>query len=346
MRKVNPYRRRFALAGAAVGVCLAVAACGSDGGSGSGSASSGGGSLKGKKVMYVACGDQNQWCRAGNHRIIDALKAKGVDVTYLQDPYDPVKQVQNLNQAISQKPDLIVLLATDARAVVPALRKAKAAKIPVINFVGPTVPESAPYYSASVQVNHTELGTNAANLLIEGLKKAGHKSGNVIAITGATVQPEVAIRMKAFKAVLAKHPEYKLVEEQDGGWDQVKSAKIAQQLFAKYRDKGGIVGVYGMADQQAAGIIQSAEQAGIPVGVDKKGLVVVASNCFKIGMTNIGKGLQYGTSSQAAYKVADFTTPIIEKFLEGQKVPKVTLTKESPISKQNLSEWKTPCSVA
>jgi ABC-type sugar transport system substrate-binding protein len=330
---------------AAAALSLAVAACGSDEGS-SGSASSGSGSLKGKKVMYVACGDQNQWCRAGNHRIIDALKAKGVDVTYLQDPYDPVKQVQNLNQAISQRPDLIILLATDARAVVPALRKAKAAKIPVINFVGPTVPESKPYYAASIQVNHTELGTNAANLLIEGLKKADHKSGNIIAITGATVQPEVAIRMAAFKKVLAEHPEYKLVEEQDGGWDQVKSAKIAQQLFAKYRDKGGIVGVYGMADQQAGGIIQAAQQAGLPVGVAKKGVVVVASNCFKIGMTNIAKGLEYGTSTQAAYKVADYAVPLIEKFLQGQKIPAVSLTKEYPISKGNLSEWKAPCSVA
>jgi ABC-type sugar transport system substrate-binding protein len=337
---------KWALAALATTGCMLVAGCGSDDGGGSSGSASSGGSLKGKKVMYVACGDQNQWCRAGNHRVIDALKAKGVDVTYLQDPYDPVKQVQNLNQAISQKPDLIVLLATDARAVVPALRKAKAAKIPVINFVGPTVPESAPYYAASIQVNHTELGTNAGNLLVEGLKKAGHKSGNVIAITGATVQPEVAIRMKAFKAVLAKHPEYKLVEEQDGGWDQVKSAKIAQQLFAKYRDKGGIVGVYGMADQQAGGIIQSAQQAGLPVGVAKKGLVVVASNCFKIGMNNIAKGLQYGTSSQAAYKVADFTTPLIEKYLEGEKLPKTTLTEEFPISKQNLSEWKAPCGVA
>jgi len=164
MRSLKYHRR--ALAGLALVGCLALAACGSDdssGGSGSSSGSSGGDSLKGKKVAYVACSDQNQWCRAGNHRVIDELKAKGVDVTYLQDPYDPVKQVQNLNQAISQRPDLIVLLATDARAVVPALRKAKAAKIPVINFVGPTVPESKDLYAASVVVNHTQLGRTRAS---------------------------------------------------------------------------------------------------------------------------------------------------------------------------------------
>jgi ABC-type sugar transport system substrate-binding protein len=346
---------RYGLATIAAVGCLALAACGSSNdsssGSGGGSAtassgSSDGGSIKGKKVIYVACSDQNQWCRAYNHRIVDAMKAKGVDITYLQDPYDPVLQVQHLNQAISQKPDAIFLLASDARAVVPALRKAKAAGIPVVNLVGPTVPESDPYYAARIINNHKELGENAAKLLVQGLQKEGVKSGNVIAITGASVQPEVAVRMGGFKDVLAQNPQYKLVEVQDGAWDQVKTAKIAQQLFAKYRDKGGIVGAYGMADQQAAGIIQSAQQAGLKVGEDKKGLIVVGSNCFKIGMTNIGKGLQYGTSTQAAGNTADFTVPLLEKFLAGDKLPATSLTTEYPVDQDNLSKWKAACSVA
>ena len=73
-----------------------------------------------------------------------------------------------------------------------------------------------------------------------------------------------------------------------------------------------------MADHQAAGIIEAALQAGMPVGVDKNGLVVVASNCFKIGMVNIGKGLQYGTSTQATDPTATFAIPLIEKALAGQ----------------------------
>jgi ABC-type sugar transport system substrate-binding protein len=348
MRGSSAYRLgRCGLACLAVIGCVALAACGSDDDSpDNGSAAAGAESIEGKKVFYVACSDQNQWCRAGNHRVIDALEEKGADVTYLQDPYDPVKQVQNLNQAISQQPDLIVLLATDARAVVPSLRKAEAAGVPVINFVGPTVPESKDLYAASIEVNHTELGKNAGELLVQGLQEAGRDSGNVIAITGATVQPEVAVRMEGFKEVLAQHPEYELVEVQDGAWDQVKTANIAQQLFAKYRDKDGIVGAYGMADQQAGGIIQSAQQAGIPVGVDKKGLIVVGSNCFKIGMDNIAKGLEYGTSTQAAHEVADFASPLIVKFLMGEEIPEVSLTKEHQITKENLAEWKESCSVA
>jgi len=155
--------------------------------------------LKGKKVAYVACSDLNRWCREFRHQIVPALEAKGVIVTDLQDPYDPVLQAQHLDQAVAQKPDLIALLATNARSVVPGLRRAKAAGIPVINLIGPAVPESEPYFEASIENNHRQLGEFAATNLVEGLKKEGRTTANIFVVTGAQVQPEVAVRMDGFK---------------------------------------------------------------------------------------------------------------------------------------------------
>lgn len=303
--------------------------------------------LKGKKLAYVACSDLNRWCREYRRTLLSAFKAKGVIVTDLQDPYDPVLQAQHLDQAVAQKPDLIALLATNARSVVPALRRAKAAGVPVVNLIGPTVPESAPYYLASIENNHYQLGQFAGINLVEGLKKQGYKTANIIVVTGAQVQPEVVVRMDGFKTVLAKYPQYKIVDIQDGNWDQGKTANIARTLFAKYRDRGGIQGAYGMADHMAAGIIQAAQQAGIPVGVSQKnGLIVVASNCFKIGMVNIGKGLQYGTSTQAPKPTALFAIPILEKALTGQAIPKRSLMKEARVTEANLDKWRAFCSAA
>ena len=302
--------------------------------------------LKGKKMAYVACSDLNRWCRKARSLIIDALQAKGVIVTDLQDPFDPVLQAQHLDQAIAQKPDLIVLLASNARSVVPGLRRAKAAGIPVINLVGPPVPESQDYFQASIENNHHQLGEFAATNLVEGLKKEDRTSGNIFVVTGAQVQPEVAVRMDGFKSVMDKYPEYKVVDIQDGNWDQGKTAEIARTLFAKYADKGGIQGAFGMADHQAAGIIEAAQQAGMPVGVDKNGLVVVASNCFKIGMVNVGKGLQYGSATQATEPTAMFALPLMEKALAGQKIPKRSLIEEWRITKDNLDKYLEYCSAA
>lgn len=304
--------------------------------------------LKGKKVAYVACSDLNRWCREFRRTVVSALQAKGVIVTDLQDPYDPVLQAQHLDQAVAQKPDLIALLPTNARSVVPGLRRAKAAGIPVINLVGPTVPESQPYYMASIENNHRQLGEFAATNLVEGLKKEGRDAANIIVITGAQVQPEVAVRMEGFQSVLAKYPQYKIVDIQDGNWDQGKTADIARTLFAKYdgAGKGGVQGVFAMADHMAAGAIEAAKQAGIPVGVDKKGLVVVASNCFKIGTVNIENGLEYGTATQAAHPTALFVIPLLEKALAGQPIPKRSLMTEGRITKQTLDQYREACSAA
>lgn len=302
--------------------------------------------IKGKKLAYVACSDLNRWCREFRKVVVGSLRAKGVIVTDLQDPYDPVLQAQHLDQAIAQKPDLIALLPTNARSVVPALHRAKAAGIPVINLVGPTVPESDAYYIASIENNHRELGEDAATNIVEGLQKEGLKKANIMVITGAQVQPEVAVRMAGFNSVLAKYPQYKVVEVQDGNWDQGKSAEIARTIFAKYSNKGGIQAAFGMADHMAAGIIQAAQQAGIPVGLDKKGLIVTASNCFAIGMVNIANGLQYGTATQAPAPTAEFAVPLIERALAGQKIPKLSLYQETRITRDNVEKWKGFCGSA
>jgi len=69
--------------------------------------------------------------------------------------------------------------------------------------------------------------------------------------------------MEVFEKTLAeKAPKLKLVAVEDGNWDQTISQKIARQLFAQYQSNGGIQGAYGMADNQAVGIIQAAKEAG------------------------------------------------------------------------------------
>lgn len=341
--RAKSYLRAFATAGILMLSGYGITTALGDDASSSGVPDS---ALKGKKLAYVACSDLNRWCREFRHTIVPALEAKGVIVTDLQDPYDPVLQAQHLDQAVAQKPDLIALLATNARSVVPGLRRAQAAGIPVINLIGPVVPESAPYYKASIENNHQQLGEFAATNLVEGLKKEGRTTANIIVVTGAQVQPEVAVRMDGFKSVLAQYPEYKIVDIEDGNWDQGKTADIARTLFAKYADKGGIQGAFGMADHMAAGIIEAAQQAGIPVGVDKNGLVVVASNCFKIGTVNVDNGLQYGSATQAAHPTALFVLPLLEKALAGQEIPKRSLMTEGRITKETMDQYRDFCSAA
>lgn len=339
-----------------VALGASVAACGSSGNSSAGTGSGGGGTakgsgggLKGKQIAFVTCGDVNPWCKIYNHKIIDALTAQGAKVSYLQDPngFDATAQVQNLNSAIGQRPDAVLLVATDDNAVVPSLRRAKQAGVPTFLLNGRPADAAIPLMTASIQVNNTQLGQFAAQNIVEGLQKQGRKSGNVMVIEGTAASNTVKDRMAAFDKEMAKYPQYKVVAVEDGNWDQVLTAQLAQQLFAKYQNKGGIAAAYGMADYMAAGILQAAQQANLPIGVKRpNGLIVTGSNCFKVGIDAIKAGQQYGTGTQAPGVEGEFVVKKLDEYFNTGKLAKESFNQEARITPANVDRYAAVCSQA
>ena len=233
------------------------------------------GALDGKNVGVIICTNQNPFCAAWANSVKSGLEKQGASVTVLSSVFDPAVDAQNMNRLIADQPDLIISVPASASAIVPSYIRAKSAGIPILGAIGRQSAAGAKIVTAEARTDDPALGRYAAMNLVEGMKKAGYKTGNVIALTGTASQNNVTDRMATFKAYLKKFPQYKIVSIQDTNWDQATSAKVAQQLLSKYGSKGGIQGAYGMADNMAIGIIQGAKQAGVPVGVSKKnGLIV------------------------------------------------------------------------
>jgi ABC-type sugar transport system substrate-binding protein len=296
-----------------------------------------GGGPSGKSIYYIGVGDVNPWSKAFNHGVIEPLEEGGADVTYLQDPFNPQVQVENLNRAIAAKPDLIIILGLDYPSLVPGLTRAQAAEIPVFNMSSPATPAEE-LVTASIESNHTELGEFAAENLIEGLEDQGKTEGNVIAITGTAGLSQVQVRMEGFEALLAeKAPGLDLVAVEDGNWDQAASQKLASQLFAQYQSKGGVQAAYGMADNQALGVTQAAKEAGMEVG-GKEGLIVSGSNCFQVGLEAIEAGELFGTGTQSPYTESEFASAEIIKWLDGEEIPVRSFTPEERVTAANVKE--------
>ncbi len=137
---------------------------------------------------------------------------------------------------------------------------------------------------------------------------------------------------------MKRYPQYKIVAIQDANWDQATSAKDTQQLLSKYASQGGIQGAYGMADNMAVGIIQGAKQAGVPIGVAKKGLIVTGSNCLAVGINAIKAGHEYGTGTQAPQVEAALAVKVAAQILTGGTPPKVSYVNEYRITKANVAQ--------
>src|ERR1700676_3593045 len=93
-------RRRFGMAAGVLFVGLALAVWGAS--SSSGAVSDG--SVKGKTVVLVSCGDTNPWCKVYNATILAGLQKAGIKTQYLQDPFDPTLQGAHLQRETPQHP--------------------------------------------------------------------------------------------------------------------------------------------------------------------------------------------------------------------------------------------------
>jgi ABC-type sugar transport system substrate-binding protein len=258
---------------------------------------------------------------------------------------DPGTQVQNFNQAISQKPDVIVTLVWDTAAMVAPMKKAFAAGIPVIIVDGPPDPSIAddPGLYAVLSDNYA-LGQIAAQNIVDGLTAQGKTEGKVIAITGTTAMIITQDRMDGFHDVFAKNPGFEVIDEQDSNWDPTAAGTIARQLLAKY-GPDGVDGAYGMADYLAIPIINAAKELGFTVG-GKDGLIVSGGNCFKVGIDAIKAGELYGTATEDPGTIATQSAEYTAQLLSGEKVERVVTIKEEAVTPETVDQFAEQCSNA
>jgi len=344
LERRRPTHRRTArvlrLAAAVVGLALAATACGDS--SDDGADSTGSGGLDGKTIDFVGYGSDNPWGAHFNKVFVKKLEDQGAKVVDLT-TMDPGTAVTNFNQAISNKPDLIVAALLDTSSMVVPIQKAKQADIPVLVYDGRPDP-SVDGDVMQVLSDSEALGVAAAQNLVEGLAAQGKDSGNIIVITGTKSGFASQDRMKGFDEEMAKNPDYEVIEVEDGNWDPALTGKIATQLLAKH-GCSGVQGAYGMADYQAVAIIASAEQAGCPVGGDD-GLVVTGSNCFKAGIEAIKAGTLYGTATEDPGTIAEQTADYIKRYFDGEKPPAKEVVEEERVTADNVADFEAQCSNA
>lgn len=318
-----------------------VAGCGDDDSdSPSGDAAAG---TEGKSVFVVSCAPRDPYCATYNEVLQRELEERGIEVQLATNAKDSAQELQQIGEAISQQPDLIINLPTDSFAVAQAYARARQAGIPVIATVNPVSPEALEQVTSQVYADNEAMGRIAAEHIKAGLEAQGKDEANVISITGNAASLTTTQRQEAFEEELASTPGLDLVAVEDGNWDPIQTQRIASQLFAAHEGEGGIQAAFGMSGLQATGIIRAARQAGLPVGVENDGLIVAGSNCGPVSIEAIEDGTLYGDASETPSGDAEAVLPYVEQVLSGEELEKSIATPIEPITEQNIEEWAEPC---
>jgi len=218
-----------------------------------------------------------------------AAKENNVDVIVMSGEGDIAKQSRDMDSLIAKKVDIILVCSLDGNAVVPSIKAAHDANIPVLAVSNePAASASAMLAGYSGPDDYVQ-GRIAAELMNDAL---GGK-GNVAIIEGTPGQSTTAARNKGFEDRLAElKSEIKILGKQTANWDPVQAKTVTEDFLTTYGDK--LNGLFSQDDNTAAAAAEVLRAAGkIPA------VKIVGTGGSKNGVNAIRSGLVYGTMDQS-----------------------------------------------
>lgn len=248
----------------------------------------------GSKVILLTVTEECEYCALHQRAFLKTAEAAGISVSVKITNYDAAEQATQVDQAIAEKPDAIVLWPADSSAIIPSLRKIDQAGIPLVITNSEPDQKYAKFWDVFTGPDDLGNGTAAAEAMAAGLKAKGAPEGRIFMIEGVPGTPPQIKRAKGFEEGLAANaPEVKVIGRQNGNWDQTRATEAAAALFTQAA--GNVQGVYAQADNMMSGVITAAQRAGL----DPASLVLVGSNCSVEGVKAIEAGTQYATVLQS-----------------------------------------------
>ena len=245
-------------------------------------------------------------------------------VTVLSADYDLNKQFSHIDSFIVSKVDLILINAADARAIEPAVKKARKAGIVVV-----AVDVAAAGADATVQTDNTQAGELACAFLAEQLGGRG----NLIIQNGPPVSA-VLDRVKGCKTVLGKHPGiHVLSDDQDGKGSREGGLNVMQLYLTRFPR---IDAVFTINDPQAVGADLAARQ------LNRRGILIASVD----GAPDIEAALKANTlvqasASQDPWAIARTAVEIGVGLMHGQApVNRTVLLPPTLVTRANVNAYK------
>ena len=248
----------------------------------------------------------------------------GVELILVDAERSALKQIEQVESFIAQKVDVIILNPCEVEASSPAVAKALAAKIPIINVNSAT--STAP--TAFVGSNDTEAGRMAMKLIAE---KLGGK-GNVVMIHGFMGQTAQVQREAGAKEILQQYPNLKLIAQQAGDWDRAKGLDLMENWIQSYGKT--INAVFAQNDEMGMGALKALQNAGL-----KDQVLLVSIDAIADALQAVKKGDLDATILQNSQKQGAGAIETAVKIAKGQSYEKELLIPFQLITKENINAF-------
>lgn len=236
--------------------------------------------------------------RDGATTAINELKSKGVniDITVYDAKDDPSLQSNQIETAVGQGLNALIVNPTDIQAIQPALLKAKNAKIPVVTTDRDVADKTLRF--VFIGTNNVKGAEDAAKTLINALQKSGKPTPWKIVILNGIPGTTAAIdRNKGFHNILdqlATNGTVTIVAEEVANFRRDEALSKMESILAAHK----VDAVIAANDEMALGAIQAIEGAGLVPGKD---IIVVGYDAIPDAVAAIKAGKMYATIAQSPF---------------------------------------------
>jgi ribose transport system substrate-binding protein len=261
-------------------------------------------------IPVISKGFQHQFWQAVKMGAEKAAKEFQVRITFEgpENESQVDKQLEMLQAALAKKPQAICLAALDSKAANSLLKKAQAAKIPVVGFDS-GVDSDIPVATAATD------NIAAAGFAADKMAQLIGGEGEVaLVVHDQTSRTGIDRRDGFLKQMKAKHPKIKVVDVQYGGGDHLKSTDLAKAIIQGHPN---IKGIFGANEGSAIGVLNAVKE------LKKQGkVVIVGYDAGKQQKDAIRSGLIAGAVSQDPVGIGYKCVEAAVKAIKGEKVPK------------------------
>src|SRR4051794_28589023 len=289
---------------------LALAACGSDNSDSSSSSSkataapSKGGGL----IAVITPAVDKPFFKAEADAAVAKAKALGYQTSAASHDDDPNKQSQLIDTAISRKAKAIILDNAGADASIGAVKKAKAAGIPV--FLIDREINATGIAAAQIVSNNAQ----GAQLGGQEFVKAMSGKGNYVELTGKESDTNAGVRSKGYNDVISQYPDLKKVAKQTANWDQQEAFNKMETIIQRNRNLNGVIAGN---DTMALGAVAALKSAGLTGKVK-----VVGFDGSPDAISAIKKGQMSATVLQPAALISEMAVEQADEFIKNGKASK------------------------
>jgi ribose transport system substrate-binding protein len=215
------------------------------------------------------------------------------------------EQMSQIEDATTKKPNAVVFIPVDSKAMVPGVQKMNAAGIPVVNIVDHSIGgEIVSWIGADEYI----MALSTGRYLLEKL----NGKGQVIIIEGVGGSLGSAERVRGFKKAIEEFPNVKLLASQPGNFQRMQALQVTENLLQAHRVVDGVMAAN---DAMAMGVIEALDAAG------RKALVV-GLNGTKEAVDAIKSGKLLASGDFSGYLQGCFGTMAAIRHVRHLPVPR------------------------